>query len=88
MSPAERVIAVKGKIAKVARKNGWEYDSKLSRINDRDVYRTKDGELRAADTQHGRIEYTDKIGRHIDEVNIDGEFKYKTDKRGGHNLKC
>ncbi len=88
MSPAERVIAVKGKIAKVARKNGWEYDSKLSRINDRDVYRTKDGELRAADTQHGRIEYTDKKGRHIDEVNIDGEFKDKTDKKGGHNLKC
>jgi len=88
MSPAERVAAVRGKIEKVAGKNGWQYDAKASKMNNRDVYRTPDGELRAADTQHGRIEHTDGKGRHLGEFDIDGKQTKPPDRSGRHNLKC
>jgi RHS repeat-associated protein len=88
MPPGERVIAVNGKVAKVARKNGWEKDSKISRLNGRDVYKDADGSLYAADTQHGRIEYNDKRGRHLGEYDIDGVKHKPADASGGHNLRC
>ncbi|WP_185145242.1 RHS repeat-associated core domain-containing protein [Apibacter muscae] len=88
MSPSERVIAVNGKVSKVAKKNGWEKDSKLSRTNNRNVYKDADGNLFAADTQHGRIEYTDKRGIHLGEYDIDGNKTKPADASGGHNLKC
>nr|WP_245783639.1 colicin E3/pyocin S6 family cytotoxin [Paracidovorax konjaci] len=88
MPPSERVGAVRGKVAKVARKNGWEFDSKISRANNRDVYRTPEGDLRAADTQHGRIEHTDSKGRHMGEFDIEGKQTKIPDKSGKHNLRC
>ena len=88
MSPSERVAAVKGKIAKVAGKNGWTKDSKLTQMNQRDVYKSADGKLYAADTQHGTIEHTDAKGKHLGEFDIDGHQTKPADKSGGHNLKC
>jgi RHS repeat-associated protein len=88
MPPGERVIAVNGKVAKVARKNGWEKDSKVTRLNGRDVYKDANGNLYAADTQHGRIEYNDKRGRHLGEHDIDGVKHKPADASGGHNLRC
>jgi RHS repeat-associated protein len=87
MPPGERVVAVRGKAAKVARKNDWVKDPSLSQINGRDVYRTQTGELRAVDTQHGRIEYADAKGRHLGEFDIDGQQKKRADKSGRHKLR-
>lgn len=75
MSPNERVVAVKGKVAD---KNGWVKDAKMSAKNGRDVYRTQDGQFRAADTQHGRIEYTDEKGKHLGEYDIEGKQTKKS----------
>ena len=87
MTPSERVVAVEGKASKVARKNGWTKDSKLSQMNNRTVYKDADGKLYAVDTQHGRIEYTDSRGKHLGEYNIDGKQTKIADKAGKHNLK-
>jgi RHS repeat-associated protein len=88
MPPSERVGAVRGKVGKVALKNGWEHEPKISRENGRDVYRTSNGELRAADTQHGRIEHTDSRGKHLGEFDIEGKQTKPADTKGRHNLKC
>lgn len=88
MPPSERVGAVRGKIAKVAGKNGWTTDPKLTQLNQRDVYRGAEGRLHAADTQHGTIEYTHSKGKHLGEFDIDGHQTKAADKSGGHNLKC
>jgi hypothetical protein len=88
MTPPERVIAANGKISKVAGKNGWEKDSKISKINGRDVYKDSSGNLYSVDTQHGRIEYLDKRGTHLGEYDIDGKKTKPADTSGTHNLKC
>lgn len=88
MPPGERVLAVNGKVAKVARRNGWEKDNRITRLNGRDVYKDANGNLYAADTQHGRIEYNDKRGKHLGEHDIDGIFKKPADTKGKHDLKC
>ncbi|HEX6431318.1 MAG TPA: RHS repeat-associated core domain-containing protein [Niastella sp.] len=88
MPPGERVIAVNGKVAKVAGKNGWEKDSRITRLNGRDVYKDAGGNLYAADTQHGRIEYNDKRGKHLGEYDIDGVKQKSADTKGRHDLKC
>lgn len=87
MSPQDRVTAVKGKAEKVARKNGWEKDSRLSRQNDRIVYKDADGKLYSVDTQHGRFEYFDSKGGHMGEFDIDGKQTKPADISGGHNLR-
>ena len=84
----ERVAAIKTKLGEVANKNGWPKDSRLSRLNGRDVYKDpKTGNLYAVDSQHGRFEMTNKRGRHIDEVNIEGVPQNKTYKDKSHDLK-
>lgn len=63
LPPAERVAAVKMKVKEVAKSNGLIKDSKLSKINSRDVYKDpKTGDLYSVDTQHGRFEKTNNKG--------------------------
>ncbi|WP_284412819.1 RHS repeat-associated core domain-containing protein, partial [Acidovorax sp. SUPP3334] len=88
MPPSERVIVVNGKVQKVADRNGWVKDPKLSKNNGRNVYRTPNGDLRAVDSQHGRIEHTDSKGRHLGEFDIDGKQAKPADNSGRHNLRC
>ncbi|RJF93197.1 hemagglutinin repeat-containing protein [Sphingomonas cavernae] len=89
LSPGERVATVRTKLADVATGNGWMKDSKLSRINGRDIYRDpKTGNYYAVDSQHGRYEILDKRGNHQGEMNIDGSiYEDKKDISGKHDIK-
>jgi len=71
------------------KENGLMNDNKLSKINNRDVYRNrKTGELFAVDTQHGRFESLNpKNGKHLGEVDFDFKsIPNSIDKSGGHDL--
>ena len=72
LDPSEQYGAAKGKLQKVANRNGWTQNNTLSRRNGRDVYLDNNGRFYGADTQHGRFEYHDKKGNHLGEFNIDG----------------
>ncbi|MCK6163002.1 transposase [Bacillus sp. NMCC4] len=88
LPPAERVAAVKIKVKEVAKSNGLIKDSKLSKINSRDVYKDpKTGDLYSVDTQHGRFEKTNNKGKHQGEVDFDFKQTKPADASGGHNLK-
>lgn len=81
IAPNEKYVAASGKLKKVAEKNGWEKDNKLTKKNNRTVYRDPaTGKIYAFDTQHGRFEVLDKNGNHIDEVYIDGKAMGKKTK--------
>ncbi|PEP11736.1 hemolysin BL-binding protein (plasmid) [Bacillus sp. BS98] len=81
---AEIKIASKG----IAEQNGWKKDSKLSRVNKRDVYvDSKSKNLYALDTQHGRFEVLNKKGKHQGEVDFNLNSTKPADKSGGHDLK-
>ncbi|CAL1517078.1 RHS repeat-associated core domain-containing protein [Chitinophaga sp. MM2321] len=87
MRPGEKPIAARGKLDKVASRNGWAKDPKLTEKNGkRVVYKDADGKLYSQDTQHGRFEYLDKRGTHLGEFDIDGNQTKAADKSGGHNL--
>ena len=59
----ERVAAVKEKAREAANKKGLIKDSKLSKKNNRDIYRDPTtGEYYSVDTQHGRFEHLNKRG--------------------------
>ncbi len=75
LPPSEKFNAAQGKLHKVARKNGWEYNGKLSKQNGRTVYVGPNKELYAFDTQHGRFEYHDRHGNHLGEFDIDGVYQ-------------
>ncbi|NMD72720.1 hypothetical protein HHO41_21060 [Bacillus sp. DNRA2] len=88
LPPAERVAAVRTKVQEVAKNNGLIKDSKLSKINGRDVYKDpKTGDLYSVDTQHGRFEKTNSKGKHQGEVDFDFKPTKPADVSGGHNLK-
>ena len=88
LPPGERVAHVKSAAASVTVKNGMTKDNKLSRINGRDVYKAKDGNLYALDTQHGRFEVINpKSGRHLGEVDFDFMQIKRPDTSGGHDLR-
>ncbi|WP_053446197.1 colicin E3/pyocin S6 family cytotoxin [Bacillus toyonensis] len=81
---AEIKIASKG----IAEQNGWKKDSKMSRVNKRDVYvDSKSNNLYALDTQHGRFEVLNKKGKHQGEVDFNLNSTKPADKSGGHDLK-
>ncbi|WP_133125721.1 colicin E3/pyocin S6 family cytotoxin [Xanthomonas prunicola] len=72
----------------VAADNGLVKYNKLTRINGRDVYSSKDGSLFAVDSQHGRFEVVDaETDRHLGEV----DFSFSSTKSAApdksHNLK-
>ena len=72
MNPNDRVAAVRTEASNVASNKGLVKESKLSKINGRDVYRDPDtGNLYAVDTQHGRFEMVNgKNGKHMGEVDL------------------
>ncbi|AIR67779.1 VENN motif pre-toxin domain-containing protein [Dickeya fangzhongdai] len=89
LPPGERVALVKQMVDQVAPSNGMVKDNKLTRINNRDVYRGNDGYLYAVDTQHGRFEQVNaKTGKHQGEVDMGMmPISNSMDKSGGHDLK-
>ncbi|UVJ46610.1 colicin E3/pyocin S6 family cytotoxin [Pseudomonas sp. LS1212] len=63
-------------------------DNKLSKLNGRDVYKGKDGNLYALDTQHGRFEVvSSKSGKHLGEVDFGLSQTKLPDRSGGHDLR-
>lgn len=88
MSPNERVATVKTETQKVASENGLVKDKRLSRINNRDVYRDKNTDtLYSVDTQHGRFEVLNEKGVHVGEVDLDFNMTKDADLSGTHDLK-
>jgi hypothetical protein len=88
LSPAERVATVRSKAQEVANNAGLVKDSKLSKINGRDVYKDpKTGDLYSVDTQHGRFEKSNSQGKHLGEVDFDFKSTKPADTSGSHNLK-
>jgi hypothetical protein len=84
----ERVATVKTKAAKVAEQNGWEKDSKLSKLNKRDIYKdVKTRDTYSVDTQHGRFEKCNSKGKHQGEFDIDLNQTKPADKSGDHDIK-
>ncbi|MCB5164944.1 hypothetical protein LG634_08895 [Streptomyces bambusae] len=72
LTPGERVARVSGEAERQAARHGFEFDRRLSSLNNRDVYRDPGtGHLYSVDTQHGRFEHCDARGRHQGEVNFD-----------------
>ncbi len=68
--------------------DGNEYDALTNRTEGRGVYRTRDGEYRAVDTQNTAIAHTDSKGRHAGEFNIDVMRRKPADRSGRHDLRC
>jgi filamentous hemagglutinin len=85
----ERVAIVKSRGKELANAIGWKKDNRLTRMNDRDVYRGGDGFLYALDTQHGRLEQVNgKTGKHISEFYFDlVAVPDSKDESGGHDLR-
>nr|EKU2858921.1 hemagglutinin repeat-containing protein [Enterobacter roggenkampii] len=88
LPPGERVAIVKETVNKVIVEQGMVKDNKLTKLNNRDVYRGVDGNLYALDTQHGRFEAVSPKGKHLGEVDFSMQkIPNSIDKSGGHDLK-
>ena len=87
LAPEERVAAVKERAKEVAQQRGLIKDSRLSKMNGRDIYKdSKTGEYYSLDTQHGRFEYLNRKGQHIGEVDFDFNSTKPADVSGRHNI--
>ncbi len=87
MNVNERVATVRTTASDIASQRGWAKDSKLTRINGRDVYYdSSSGNYYALDTQHGRFEVVNKRGKHQGEVNFNLDPTKAADTKGGHDL--
>ncbi|MCZ2498764.1 filamentous hemagglutinin N-terminal domain-containing protein [Xylophilus sp. Kf1] len=87
LSAGERVALIKQESKQVAGANGWVKDNRLTRINDRDVYSSPDGNLYALDTQHASWEVLNSKGIHLREVRlIDLQRLVGPDTTNTHNL--
>lgn len=88
LPPNERVAVVKETVAKVIVEQSMIKDNKLTKLNNRDIYRGTDGKLYALDTQHGRFEVLTSKGKHLGEVDFSMQkIPNSIDKSGGHDLK-
>ena len=90
LPPGERVAAIKQAAIEAANYHGLQKDSRLSRMNSRDVYVSPDGAVYSLDTQHGRFEkINSRTGQHEGEVRLyDLEpVPGSVDRSGGHNLR-
>ncbi|MBA2921589.1 filamentous hemagglutinin N-terminal domain-containing protein [Pseudomonas sp. P7] len=89
LPPGERVATVKTTAKEVADSLGWKKDSRLSRMNSRDVYVGGDGFIYSVDTQHGRFEQLNgRSGAHMGEVKFDlSPVDNSKDSSGGHDLR-
>lgn len=88
MPANERVAAVNEEAEKIARVNGWEKRSDISkRNNGRKVYLDKKNKnLYSVDTQHGRLEKTNINGKHLGEFDFGLKQTKPADLSGRHNL--
>jgi RHS repeat-associated protein len=86
LTAGERVARVVSELRSDAQKHGWTRDSRLSKINGRDIFRDKNGNYWSIDTQHGRWEKLDRRGKHIDEYDRDLNPKDNKDPSGGHDI--
>ncbi|MCM2997178.1 polymorphic toxin-type HINT domain-containing protein [Paenibacillus cellulositrophicus] len=87
MNVNERVATVRTTAADIAKQRGWTKDSKLTRINGRDVYYDSSSRnYYALDTQHGRFEVVNKRGKYQGEVNFNLDPTKAADTKGGHDL--
>jgi RHS repeat-associated protein len=83
----ERVGVVRTQAAEIAKELEWVKDSKLTKINNRDVYfDPKTGNYIGVDSQHGRFEITNSKGKHQGEINFNLELTKEADKKGKHDL--
>jgi hypothetical protein len=83
----ERISAIELAAGDVAASHQMQYDTTLSTVNNRSVYRHPNGELYAVDTQHGSFERCAASGKHLEEVRFDLTHLDDADKTGGHDLK-
>ena len=87
MPPGERVATVKQTAKEVADKAGLKKDTRLSKLNGRDVYvDPKTGNYYSVDTQHGRFEIMNSRGKHLGECDFSFKFTKPADTSGAHNL--
>ena len=90
LPPGERVAVIKNEVSKISEGLGFKKDAKLSKLNNRDVYKDKEGNMYALDTQHGRWESINpKNGKHQGEVTLHSltPVKGTIDNSGKHDLK-
>ncbi|MED1715980.1 pre-toxin TG domain-containing protein, partial [Bacillus paralicheniformis] len=88
MNLNEKIPLVRATAADFAKQRNWKKDSKLTKINQRDVYLdSKTGKYYAVDTQHGRFEVVNKRGKHQGEVDFNLNETKPADKSGRHDLK-
>ncbi|MDO7904357.1 hypothetical protein ACE1YR_20500 [Pseudomonas sp. K1(2024)] len=88
LSAGERVARIKSVVASVIAANGMVKDTRLTKLDGRDVYRGQDGNLYALDTLHGRFKVLNpKNGKHMGEVDFEFNQTKPADTTGRHNLK-
>ncbi|MFK8257995.1 colicin E3/pyocin S6 family cytotoxin, partial [Erwinia sp. AnSW2-5] len=88
LPPGERVAIIKQTVPKVVSELGMVKDNRLTQMNGgREVYKGKDGNLYALDTQHARFEVVSIKGKHLGEVDFSMQVRKSADPSGGHNLK-
>jgi filamentous hemagglutinin len=90
LPPGERVALIKTEAKTAAKDLNLVKDNRLSKMNGRDVYKGKDGNLYSLDTQHGRWEsINSKTGAHQGEVTLKNltPIPNSLDVSGSHNLK-
>jgi len=90
LPPGERVAVIKIEVTKISKELGFSKDSKLSKLNNRDVYKDKNGNIYSFDTQHGRWEsINSKNGKHRGEVTLHSltPIADSIDNSGKHDLK-
>ncbi|ENQ3112604.1 S-layer protein [Bacillus cereus] len=88
MNVNEKIALIKSTSMDIAKQNGWKKDSKLTRMNNRDVYfDSKTKNYYALDTQHGRFEVVNKKGKHQGEVDFNLNLTKPADNSGGHDLR-
>ncbi|PGE36989.1 S-layer protein [Bacillus toyonensis] len=88
MNVNEKIALIKSTSMDIAKQNDWKKDSKLTRMNNRDVYfDSKTKNYYALDTQHGRFEVVNKKGKHQGEVDFNLNSTKPADNSGGHDLR-
>ncbi|MER9554388.1 RHS repeat-associated core domain-containing protein [Mesorhizobium sp. M0323] len=86
MNSNERVATARSTLRDAALGRGWTKDNRVSRINERDVYKDRLGYYWSVDTEKGRYEKTDKRGKHLGEFNRDLGETEGPDPTGRHDL--
>lgn len=90
MSETERIASYRSLAKLVAERHGYEFDRRVSALNDRHVFRAGSDRNRiylSLDKDHGAFEVCSHQGQHLGEYNFAGEQLEGADKSGGHDLK-